>query len=221
MAEQVDTGADIAVEARGEVVAEGEVQNDAAANAVPDSINDHRPNQLGGFDFQVHWQGFDNTTNTWLPEEEIMQMAPYLVEKYKADSGMETGADVAVAASGRNTEKNSEEEEKVEQNSKKRHLDDLAVPEHLSAAKRKRLSTPSRKGEAITFENGGKVEEIMGARVIDGILHLYVVWKGSRAASFVPAEEVNKRAPYKVIAFYESRLRLNRKETAPKANVDV
>jgi len=27
-----------------------------------------------------------------------------------------------------------------------------------------------------TFDHGDKVEEIVGARMIDGVLHLYVLW---------------------------------------------
>jgi len=62
----------------------------------------------------------------------------------------------------------------------------------------------------VGFDYGDQVEEIVGARMIDGKLHHYVLWKTRNVCTFVPAEETNKRVPQKVISFYETRILFER-----------
>jgi len=54
------------------------------------------------------------------------------------------------------------------------------------------------------------VQDIVGARMINNVLHLYLQWKNKDICSFVPAEQCNKKIPQKVIEFYESRLKFEK-----------
>eukprot|EP01122_Echinamoeba_exundans_P016956 TRINITY_DN8761_c0_g1_i1.p1 TRINITY_DN8761_c0_g1~~TRINITY_DN8761_c0_g1_i1.p1 ORF type:complete len:409 (-),score=102.73 TRINITY_DN8761_c0_g1_i1:39-1226(-) len=54
-----------------------------------------------------------------------------------------------------------------------------------------------------------EIDEVIGAKMIDRVLHLYVKWKGSAVASFLPAATAARLAPQKVIKFYESNLQFS------------
>eukprot|EP01130_Rhizamoeba_saxonica_P019195 TRINITY_DN9856_c0_g1_i1.p1 TRINITY_DN9856_c0_g1~~TRINITY_DN9856_c0_g1_i1.p1 ORF type:complete len:147 (+),score=32.47 TRINITY_DN9856_c0_g1_i1:197-637(+) len=62
-------------------------------------------------------------------------------------------------------------------------------------------------GLNVGFENGDKVEEIVGAKYIGDVLHVYILWEGKNICTFVPATIVNEKIPQKVIEFYERRLK--------------
>jgi hypothetical protein len=54
-----------------------------------------------------------------------------------------------------------------------------------------------------------EIDEVVGAKMIDRQLHLYVKWRGSAVASFLPASTAARLAPQKVIKFYESNLQFS------------
>jgi len=58
--------------------------------------------------------------------------------------------------------------------------------------------------------DGDSVEEILGARMIDNKLNLYVRWKDKKSFAFVPSEVCNGAIPHQVIEFYESRLKFDK-----------
>eukprot|EP01128_Nolandella_sp_AFSM9_P012853 TRINITY_DN9691_c0_g1_i1.p1 TRINITY_DN9691_c0_g1~~TRINITY_DN9691_c0_g1_i1.p1 ORF type:complete len:134 (+),score=30.74 TRINITY_DN9691_c0_g1_i1:38-403(+) len=87
---------------------------------------------------------------------------------------------------------------------------DTALESQQPAPKKPKVS---RQPSSYSFEAGDKVAEILGARMIDGVLHLYVNWAESDACSFVVAETCNQRIPQKVISFYESRVKFIKSAT--------
>jgi len=71
---------------------------------------------------------------------------------------------------------------------------------------KKRKNKLAQPGDTVGFQFGDTPETILGGRMKDGAIHLYIKWVGKEARTFVPASICNQKIPQKVIAFYESRL---------------
>ncbi|KAH3764864.1 chromobox protein 3 [Pelomyxa schiedti] len=71
--------------------------------------------------------------------------------------------------------------------------------------------------ENIGFEQGDKVESIVGVAKDDesGELYVYVQWIGKSTVTAIPAHEIHQREPLKLIAFYESKLKFESGTTNP------
>ena len=61
------------------------------------------------------------------------------------------------------------------------------------------------------FDQGLKVEEILGATLIDGQLSYLIKWKGSNNNEYVSSKVANQMCPQKVIDFFERNSIFNKK----------
>uniref|UniRef100_A0A6B2LJR9 Chromo domain-containing protein n=1 Tax=Arcella intermedia TaxID=1963864 RepID=A0A6B2LJR9_9EUKA len=141
----------------------------------------------------MKWKGYSDAENTWEDEENLLD-AQHLLKEFNKNEEKEGDPENDPEAP------NSEPPAK-----KQRREMDPKKQQDPGAAKRQRKAK-----EEVGFDHGDKVQEIVGARIIKNVLHLYVQWKGKNVCSFVPADVCNKKIPQKVIQFYESRIKFER-----------
>jgi len=135
--------------------------------------------------YLLKWQGYSDAENTWEDEDNLTDCQSLLKE---FNSKVET-------------------EPTIEKPSKKRSAKEMdpSGKKNDPSAKRAR-----KMKEEVGFDYGDKVQDIVGARMIKNVLHLYVQWKVKNVCSFVPAEICNKKIPQKVIEFYEGRIKFEK-----------
>eukprot|EP00029_Vermamoeba_vermiformis_P004421 TRINITY_DN14960_c0_g1_i1.p1 TRINITY_DN14960_c0_g1~~TRINITY_DN14960_c0_g1_i1.p1 ORF type:complete len:215 (+),score=47.09 TRINITY_DN14960_c0_g1_i1:713-1357(+) len=131
----------------------------------------------GSVQYLIKWEGYGDEFNTW--EDEDRLNCPDLLAEYENKEDR------------KRKEKMIKQKEKIKKE-EKRELESLLEPD---------------KNVKVGFEHGDTVQELIGARMIDGQLMFYVRWKGKNICTYVPAPTINSKAPQIVIKFYETRLR--------------
>jgi len=128
-------------------------------------------------EYLVKWRGVDHTQDSWVTETELGDRYQHLIDAFTAKK--EEQAEQALQA--------AEEEER---RGKKRPAEELVrrlnftfiypfltlISQRTSAPGKKPRVDKVMSGEIASFAQGDKVQEIVGARMIDGILYLYVHW---------------------------------------------
>eukprot|EP00026_Physarum_polycephalum_P016166 Phypoly_transcript_17020.p1 GENE.Phypoly_transcript_17020~~Phypoly_transcript_17020.p1 ORF type:complete len:188 (+),score=51.15 Phypoly_transcript_17020:77-640(+) len=154
-----------------------------------EKILDRRPNKAikGSYEYQLKWKGYDEPS--WEPEESLS--CPELLEAFKKKYAEKQAKSPSTPTTPANGTKPKRAKDKTPESSgkliKKNKSADDGAPK-------------------VGFEFGDEVEDIIGARMEDELM-LFVSWKGKDEQTFVPSRVINKRIPFQVIAFYESRLR--------------
>jgi len=134
--------------------------------------------------YLLKWQGYSDAENTWEDEDNLTDCQSLLKE---FNSKVETEPTI----------------EKPKKRSAK-DMDPSGKKNDPSAKRARKMK------EEVGFDYGDKVQDIVGARMIKNVLHLYVQWKVKNVCSFVPAEICNKKIPQKVIEFYEGRIKFEK-----------
>jgi hypothetical protein len=129
--------------------------------------------------YLIKWEGYGDEFNTW--EDEDRLNCPDLLAEYENKEER------------KRKEKMTKQKEKIKKD-EKREPESLLEPD---------------KNVKVGFEHGDTVQELIGARMIEGQLTFYVRWKGKNICTYVPAPTMNSKAPQTVIKFYESRLRFS------------
>mmetsp|Transcript_17514 Transcript_17514/g.24305 ORF Transcript_17514/g.24305 Transcript_17514/m.24305 type:complete len:248 (-) Transcript_17514:34-777(-) len=146
----------------------------------------------GKMQYLLKWQGYPDSDNTWEYVENVF--CTDLIAEFEKELEEKKKARKAQTEEQHQDENNKPKPEKGKKGRKK-----------LNTGKQSQDTPPQE--EKAGFEFGDSVENIIGARMINGELNLYCSWKGKTTCTFVPAKVCNIRIPQQVIAFYESRLR--------------
>ncbi|KAF6031098.1 hypothetical protein EB796_005395 [Bugula neritina] len=132
----------------------------------------------GKTEYLLKWKNYDDTENTWEPEENLdcSELIAEFEEKRK-----------------------KQEEEKRKSKSSKSKVEE--------PKKKKQKTCPeSEEKTSRGFNRGLHPEKIIGATDSGGQLMFLMKWKDCEEADLVPAKQANVRCPQVVIAFYEERL---------------
>lgn len=154
----------------------------------------------GKMQYLLKWQGYPDSDNTW----------EYVDNVFCTDLVAEFEKELEEKKKARKSSQTEEQQQHDENNNKPK-------PEKGKKGRKKQNSgkqsqeAPQQEEQA-GFEFGDAVDNIIGARMINGELNLYCSWKGKTTCTFVPAKVCNIRIPQQVIAFYESRLRFEAPE---------
>ncbi|XP_067932454.1 chromobox protein homolog 1-like [Watersipora subatra] len=136
----------------------------------------NRRTKHGKTEYLLKWKNYDDSENTWEPEDNLD--CSELIAEYE--------------------EKRRREEEKKKSRSKPK----VEEPKK----KKQKTGPETEEKTSRGFNRGLQPEKIIGATDSGGQLMFLMKWKDCEEADLVPAKQANVRCPQVVIAFYEERL---------------
>lgn len=176
---------------------------------VVEKVVDRRTNKGGKTEYLLKWKGFDDTENTWEPEENLD--CADLIAIY--NKGAKTLKESQSGKNKRRTETDISIPKKVKKNGTTDH-NNTTLPNRVASEDRETMkdkevdsdnqSEQNQKDRG--FERGLDPEKIIGATDSSGQLMFLMKWKNSDEADLVVAKTANQKCPQVVIQFYEERL---------------
>jgi len=141
-------------------------------------------------EYLLKWKGYSDDDNTWTPAKlcNCQDLIAQFIEQHAKENPPSS-------KKRKETDGNSSSSSNNNASTKSK--------DGTSPKSTKLIRTEGKVG----FEYGDQVDEIIGARMINGEINLYLSWKGRKEYSFVPSKVANVKIPQTVLSFYESRLR--------------
>eukprot|EP01125_Pyxidicula_operculata_P019732 TRINITY_DN716_c4_g1_i1.p1 TRINITY_DN716_c4_g1~~TRINITY_DN716_c4_g1_i1.p1 ORF type:complete len:287 (-),score=95.47 TRINITY_DN716_c4_g1_i1:368-1183(-) len=171
-----------------------------------DVIQKLYPTQLKEFNDKLNQDTTTKATTT--PKTNTVKEKEKEKEKEEQANNEKDAKVVGKKRSAKDMEDTSKKGKKTSNQKKKRKTDtDESSNNNNNNTNQKNDNNIEDEVEEVGFKKGDKVENIVGARMIDNQLNLYVQWKGKNTCTFVPASQCNRIIPQKVIEFYESRIK--------------
>lgn len=155
---------------------------------VVEKIADKRVGKEGKFEYLLKWKGYDDSENTWEPEENLD--CPDLICQYESKQ-----------SKAKDKQKRRTEGDIMSSKKSKKNPDTSMPNENTNPLSLLEDNDPNR-----GFSRGLQPEKIIGATDSSGELMFLMKWKNNDEADLVMAKKANIECPQIVIQFYEERL---------------
>lgn len=175
---------------------------------VVEKVVDRRNNKAGKTEYLLKWKGFDDTENTWEPEENL-DCADLIAIYNKGAKTLKDTQGEKADKKKRRTETDLTNPKKIKKNGDVNTSTVVTSSRDEESSVRDSKEVDSDQSENQKdrgFERGLDPEKIIGATDSSGQLMFLMKWKNSDEADLVLAKTANQRCPQVVIQFYEERL---------------